>query len=230
MLRGCRSVDDFERLGRIDEGTYGTVYKARDKATGQVVALKRYKLLKEAGQEQGFSVTSLREFGLLLAIEHPHIVQVSEVVASDADNIFLVMEFVEHELKDLMEGMARPFAVSEAKTLLRQLLSAVSYLHHNWVIHRDLKTSNLLYTNQVPRGSTSAEKPTPTGPGAGAEAGVHRVSANNNPTMHHAERQTGDSLERHSPTGAQAASLTDAACVSSRGRANQASCSSSEYS
>ena len=148
MLRGCRSVDDFERLGRIDEGTYGTVYKARDKATGQVVALKRYKLLKEAGQEQGFSVTSLREFGLLLAIEHPHIVQVSEVVASDADNIFLVMEFVEHELKDLMEGMARPFAVSEAKTLLRQLLSAVAYLHHNWVIHRDLKTSNLLYTNR----------------------------------------------------------------------------------
>ncbi|KAK4402672.1 Cyclin-dependent kinase G-2 [Sesamum angolense] len=41
MLQGCRSVDEFERLNKIDEGTYGVVYRARDKKTGEIVALKK---------------------------------------------------------------------------------------------------------------------------------------------------------------------------------------------
>jgi cell division cycle 2-like protein len=54
------------------------------------------------------------------------------------------MEFVEHDLKALMETMREPFLQSEIKTLMLQLLSAIDCLHRNWIIHRDLKTSNLL--------------------------------------------------------------------------------------
>lgn len=60
----------------------------------------------------------------------------------------MVMDFVEHDLKGLMESMTVPFQPSEVKTILHQLLSAVHYLHDNWIIHRDLKTSNLLFSNQ----------------------------------------------------------------------------------
>ncbi|KAK9707512.1 hypothetical protein RND81_07G202400 [Saponaria officinalis] len=146
MLQGCRSVDEFERLNKIDEGTYGVVYRARDKKTGEVVALKKVKMEKE---REGFPLTSLREINILLSLHHPSIVDVKEVVVgSSLDSIFMVMEYMEHDLKGLMESMRQPYSQSEVKCLMLQLLDGIKYLHDNWVLHRDLKTSNLLLNNQ----------------------------------------------------------------------------------
>uniref|UniRef100_A0A5B6ZRC0 cyclin-dependent kinase n=1 Tax=Davidia involucrata TaxID=16924 RepID=A0A5B6ZRC0_DAVIN len=146
MLQGCRSVDEFERLNKIDEGTYGVVYRARDKKTGEIVALKKVKMEKE---REGFPLTSLREINILLSFHHPSIVDVKEVVVgSNLDSIFMVMEYMEHDLKGLMETMKQPFSQSEVKCLMLQLLEGVKYLHDNWVLHRDLKTSNLLLNNR----------------------------------------------------------------------------------
>lgn len=58
------------------------------------------------------------------------------------------MDFIEHDLKTLLTVMPTPFLTSEIKTLLHQLLSAVAHCHTNWVLHRDLKTSNLLMNNR----------------------------------------------------------------------------------
>ena len=63
-------------------------------------------------------------------------------------SVFLVMDFLEHDLKTLQEDMLDGFSPSEVKTLLLQLTSAVEYLHSNWILHRDLKTSNLLMNNR----------------------------------------------------------------------------------
>ncbi|KAG8383277.1 hypothetical protein BUALT_Bualt05G0167800 [Buddleja alternifolia] len=146
MLQGCRSVDEFERLNKIDEGTYGVVYRAKDKKTGEIVALKKVKMEKE---REGFPLTSLREINILLSFHHPSIVDVKEVVVgSSLDSIFMVMEYMEHDLKALMETMKQPFSQSEVKCLMIQLLGGVKYLHDNWVLHRDLKTSNLLLNNR----------------------------------------------------------------------------------
>ncbi|KAL6983848.1 cyclin-dependent kinase [Sarracenia purpurea var. burkii] len=145
MLHGCRSVDEFERLNKIDEGTYGVVYRARDKKTEEIVALKKVKMEKET---EGFPLTSLREINILLSFHHPSIVDVKEVVMGGLDSIFMVMEYMEHDLKGLMETMKQPFSQSEVKCLMLQLLEGVKYLHDNWVLHRDLKTSNLLLNNR----------------------------------------------------------------------------------
>ncbi|CAA6660084.1 unnamed protein product [Spirodela intermedia] len=145
MLQSCRSVDEFERLNKINEGTYGVVYRAKDKKTGEVVALKKVKMEKE---REGFPLTSLREINILLSLHHPSIVDVKEVVVgSSLDSIFMVMEYMEHDLKGLMDVMKQPFSQSEVKCLMLQLLEGVKYLHDNWVLHRDLKTSNLLVNN-----------------------------------------------------------------------------------
>ena len=152
MMRECRSVDRYEKLNRISEGTYGVVYRGKDKETGTICALKRLKLEKE---KSGFPLTSVREINVLLALEHPNIVNVSEVVMGRRhedprdDQIFLVMEYADHDLSTVMrDRMKKPFSMAEIKCLMLQLLAGVAYLHENWVMHRDLKTTNILYTNK----------------------------------------------------------------------------------
>jgi len=145
-IQGCRNVEEFHCLNRIEEGTYGVVFRARDKRTDEIVALKRLKMEKE---KEGFPITSLREINTLLKSQHPNIVTVREiVVGSNMDKIYIVMDFVAHDLKSLMETMKQPFLVGEVKTLMIQLLRAVAHLHDNWILHRDLKTSNLLLSHK----------------------------------------------------------------------------------
>eukprot|EP00761_Pharyngomonas_kirbyi_P009519 gb/GECH01009535.1/.p1 GENE.gb/GECH01009535.1/~~gb/GECH01009535.1/.p1 ORF type:complete len:414 (+),score=72.04 gb/GECH01009535.1/:1-1242(+) len=145
-LTGCRSVDNFEKLNEIDQGTYGVVFRARDLSTGEVVALKKVKFLKE---QEGFPLTSIREINILLTHKHPNIVDLKEiVVGSTVDSIFMVMEYLDHELKDLLKNMKLQFSMAEVKCLMKQLLAAVRTMHSNWILHRDLKTSNLLLNNK----------------------------------------------------------------------------------
>jgi len=58
------------------------------------------------------------------------------------------MDFIEHDLKTLSEDMQEPFLQSEVKTLMLQLVSATALMHSRWIVHRDLKTSNLLMNNR----------------------------------------------------------------------------------
>uniref|UniRef100_M4EKB3 cyclin-dependent kinase n=2 Tax=Brassica TaxID=3705 RepID=M4EKB3_BRACM len=150
MLLGSRSVNGFQKLNKINEGTYGIVYRARDEKTKEIVALKKIKMKEDKYEEEyGFPLTSLREINILLSCNHPSIVNVKEVVVggkNDSD-VYMVMEHLEHDLKCLMERKKQPFSTSEVKCLMLQLLEGVHYLHTNWIIHRDLKPSNLLMNN-----------------------------------------------------------------------------------
>eukprot|EP00658_Telonema_sp_P-2_P065850 TRINITY_DN55002_c0_g1_i1.p1 TRINITY_DN55002_c0_g1~~TRINITY_DN55002_c0_g1_i1.p1 ORF type:complete len:318 (-),score=48.75 TRINITY_DN55002_c0_g1_i1:173-1078(-) len=90
-----------------------------------------------------------REVAVLLELkDHPNIVGVKEVVVgSDQDKVYVAMEYMEHDMKGLLTDMKNYFTQAEVKRLLLQLLSAVDHLHENWMIHRDIKTSNLLLNN-----------------------------------------------------------------------------------
>lgn len=76
----CRSVEEYEKLNDIEEGAYGWVSRAKDTATGQVVALKR---LKMDNANDGIPVTGLREIQTLMDCEHPNIVALREVVVGE---------------------------------------------------------------------------------------------------------------------------------------------------
>lgn len=145
----CRSVERFSRLNHIEEGSYGFVSRAKEEATGEIVAIKKLKL--DPARDGGFPVTALREIQCLNAAKHRHIVDLREVVTSKGSakgDVYLVMEFLEHDLKTLQDEMEEPFMPSEVKTLLLQLGSAVEFLHDHWILHRDLKTSNILMNNR----------------------------------------------------------------------------------
>ena len=76
-----RSVENYDKLNDIEEGTYGWVARATDRATGKIVALKRLKL--DAGDRGGLPVTGLREIQLLKDCKHRNIVTMQEVVVGD---------------------------------------------------------------------------------------------------------------------------------------------------
>ncbi|XP_074034879.1 cyclin-dependent kinase 10 [Leptinotarsa decemlineata] len=146
MLGRCRFVSEFEKLNRIGEGTYGVVYRAKDTATDKIVALKK---LRMEGEHDGIPVSSLREIQVLLNCKHENIVFLKEVVVGRSlESIFLAMEYCEQDLASLLDNMQAPFTESQVKCIMLQVLRGLRYLHHNFVVHRDLKVSNLLMTDK----------------------------------------------------------------------------------
>jgi cell division cycle 2-like protein len=145
LLQGCRSVyDTYDRIARVSEGAYGVVWKARDLATDEIVALKQIKF-DAAVSKEGFPVTALREISVLLALSHESIVTVKEMVVGDAmDKAFMVMEFFEFDLKDGILKFDGALAQSELKGIMQQILAGTQHMHAKWFLHRDLKTSNIL--------------------------------------------------------------------------------------
>jgi len=144
LLHGCRSVyESYERISHLDEGTYGVVWKAQENSTGEIVAIKQIKFDSELTKE-GFPVSALREIGVLLSLSHECIVTVREmVVGNTADKVFMVMECMEMDLQAAMKrgsGASTPYAQSEVKFMMHQILSAMAHVHEHWFIHRDIKT------------------------------------------------------------------------------------------
>lgn len=146
LISGCRSVNCYRPLHKIDEGTYGVVFSAEDVETGERVALKKVKMGKLSAE---FPITALRETNVLLMLQHENIVRVREmVVGSGLDKVYMVMDYFEHDVKMLMSAMGpQHFTQAEVKCLMLQLLRGTAYMHENWVLHRDMKTSNLLMDN-----------------------------------------------------------------------------------
>lgn len=79
-IQSSRSVYCYERLNQIEEGSYGVVFRARDKQTGDIVALKKLKLEEE---KNGFPITALREVYALMSCRHENVVRIREVVVGD---------------------------------------------------------------------------------------------------------------------------------------------------
>lgn len=148
LFHGCRSVEEYQRLNFISQGTYGVVFRAKCLASSEIYALKQIKLGQEANKI-GFPLTALREINILLSMNHENIMKVKEmVIGSTFNKIFMVMEYSDNDLKFCLEQSKYPFSTSEIKQLLLQFFSAMEYMHDNWIIHRDLKSSNLLYSNK----------------------------------------------------------------------------------
>jgi serine/threonine protein kinase len=147
----CSSVGErYEKLGRIGEGTYGIVYKARDKTNSKLVALKR--CLPHNESSDGFPLTTLREIqSLRICKDHANIVHFQEVTVS-TNGVFLVFDYCENDLAQLVDAHYQkykksPFSQTQVKRLLFQLLSALDFMHSRYLIHRDIKLSNLLYSS-----------------------------------------------------------------------------------
>ncbi|CAI5469644.1 unnamed protein product [Closterium sp. Yama58-4] len=142
-------MEDYEKLEKVGEGTYGKVYKARCKKTGTTVALK--KTLPEMGEE-GVPQTTIREVSLLTMLSKSvHVVRllnVEHIIEYNTTTVYLVFEYLDFDLKKYMDarGKGPSFALEPkiVKNFMYQLLKGVAHCHSHGVMHRDLKPQNLL--------------------------------------------------------------------------------------
>jgi len=133
-------MDQFQKIEKIGEGTYGIVYKAKDKETGKLVALKKIRLETES---EGVPSTAIREISVLKELDHPHVVRLYDVVHVEK-KIYLVFEYLNQDLKKLLDSNGSGLDPKSTRSYLWQLLQGISYCHSHRVLHRDLKPQNLL--------------------------------------------------------------------------------------
>ncbi|KAE8298708.1 Cyclin-dependent kinase 2 [Larimichthys crocea] len=138
-------MDTFQKVEKIGEGTYGVVYKAKNKVTGETVALKKIRLETET---EGVPSTAIREISLLKELSHPNIVKLRDVIHTE-NKLYLVFEFLHQDLKKFMDSSSvTGIPLPLVKSYLFQLLQGLAFCHSHRVLHRDLKPQNLLINAQ----------------------------------------------------------------------------------
>ncbi|KAJ7522788.1 hypothetical protein O6H91_18G026500 [Diphasiastrum complanatum] len=137
-----RRADSFEKLDKIGQGTYSNVYQARDLETGKIVALKKVRFDTLEPESVRFMA---REIHILRHLDHPNVIKLEGLVTSRMScSLYLVFEYMEHDLARLASYPGINFTETQVKCYLQQLLRGLDHCHTRNVLHRDIKGSNLL--------------------------------------------------------------------------------------
>lgn len=135
-------TDNYRKIEKIGEGTYGVVYKARHIHTKEIVALKKIRLENE---EEGVPSTAIREISILKELQHPNVVKLIEVIISQ-HKLYLVFEFLQMDVKRYIDQLPHSVYLnqSQLKSYTYQIIVALAFCHCRRIMHRDLKPQNLL--------------------------------------------------------------------------------------
>ncbi|KAL8167333.1 hypothetical protein V2J09_008832 [Rumex salicifolius] len=132
-------------IGLIGQGTYSNVYRARDLEKRKIVALKKVRFDNLEPESVRFMA---REIHILRRLDHPNIIKLEGLVTSRMScSLYLVFEYMEHDLAGLASHPAIKFTESQVKCYMQQLLCGLDHCHSQGILHRDIKGSNLLIDN-----------------------------------------------------------------------------------
>ncbi|KAH1111704.1 hypothetical protein GLYMA_04G165600v4 [Glycine max] len=139
-------ADAFEKLEKIGQGTYSSVFRARELETRKIVALKKVRFDNFEPESVRFMA---REILILRRLDHPNIIKLEGLITSRLScSIYLVFEYMEHDITGLLSSPDIKFTEPQIKCYMKQLLAGLEHCHLRGVMHRDIKGSNLLVNNE----------------------------------------------------------------------------------
>ncbi|KCV68684.1 STE/STE20/TAO protein kinase [Fonticula alba] len=135
----------YEILCEIGQGSFGSVYKARQLSTGEIVAIKKMSIQGEQGSESWIEI--MKEIAFIATMNNESMVR---HVAAHLKNstVWLVMEFCMGSVSDVLEVLRAPLLETEISALVASVLEGLIYLHGTNRIHRDIKAANILLTSR----------------------------------------------------------------------------------
>ncbi|XP_010448806.1 PREDICTED: probable serine/threonine-protein kinase At1g54610 isoform X2 [Camelina sativa] len=134
---------NFEKQEQIGGGTFSKVFKARDLIRNKTVALKRIRF--DLNDSESIRCIA-REIIILRKLDHPNVIKLEGLMLVDHDSstLYLIFEYMKHDLLGLSSLLGNQFSEPQVKCYMRQLLRGLDHCHTNHVLHRDIKSSNLL--------------------------------------------------------------------------------------
>ncbi|KAG4940614.1 hypothetical protein AAZX31_16G069000 [Glycine max] len=137
-------MERYKLIKEVGDGTFGSVWRAINKQSGEVVAIKKMKKKYYSWEE----CVNLREVKSLRKMNHANIVKLKEVIR-ECDTLCLVFEYMEYNLYQLMKNREKLFSENEVRNWCFQVFQGLAYMHQRGYFHRDLKPENLLVTKDV---------------------------------------------------------------------------------
>ncbi|ORY27484.1 kinase-like domain-containing protein [Naematelia encephala] len=145
---GTSRLDAYDVGVKLGEGTFGVVTKGVQVATKRAVALKK---LITHNPRDGVSVTTIREIKILKSLDHSNVVPILDMVVqpktlstTGRHDIFMVFPYMDHDLCGLLKNEDFKPSHSLIKLLFHQILEGMAFIHANGILHRDIKTANIL--------------------------------------------------------------------------------------
>ncbi|KAM7251900.1 hypothetical protein ACFE04_023783 [Oxalis oulophora] len=139
-----KKMERYKLIKEVGDGTFGSVWRAINKQSGEVVAIKKMKKKYYSWEE----CVNLREVKSLRRMNHPNIVKLKEVIR-EHDILFFVFEYMECNLYQLMKDKEKLFSEAEVRNWCFQVFQGLAYIHQRGYFHRDLKPENLLVTKDL---------------------------------------------------------------------------------
>ncbi|XP_065848009.1 probable serine/threonine-protein kinase At1g54610 [Euphorbia lathyris] len=137
-----KSAENYDKIDKAGQGTYSNVYKARDRDTGKIVALKKVKF--DTSQPESVKFMA-REITILQELDHPNVLKLEGLATSRMQySLYLVFDFMQSDLSSIINNPEARLTEPQVKCYMQQLLSGLQHCHERGILHRDIKGSNLL--------------------------------------------------------------------------------------
>lgn len=144
-LRQRLTFDDFHIIEQVGEGTYGRVFKARNKHTNKLTALK---VVFPTEDDEGLPFTAVREIKYLQMLhDNPNVIKLEGTFFTKDGELVLAFEYMENDLSGLLSLKNLQFTPAQTKCLFKQVLEGLHQCHSAGIMHRDIKAANLLLNN-----------------------------------------------------------------------------------
>ena len=145
-LINSKPEDNYKIINKLGKGSFGSVYKVKHKISGEIRAMKIIKNTSVGDNDGVANKKFLKEIQVLRELEHPNIIKIFEYYIDNRYHYIITELLTGGELYEAILKFQK-FNEKKAAYIMKQILSAINYLHSKGIVHRDIKPENILVQN-----------------------------------------------------------------------------------